>query len=581
MTRDHGASDCSAPGLTRRRQGRGSRTSTSARAAPPTPNDRERIAGPGDPAGLARRLDLPRSARPHPGDRHRRRGPPAVPATTRLARAARSGEVRRDARLRARACRGCGAGSTAASSRTGSSASACWRARSACSTSGSSGSAARRTPSRTRATAWRRCAGSMSPCPRRTWSSSTTPPSTAAPGPARRRPGLRRDRRGAAAPPRRRRRAARLQGGPALARRPLRTTSTATSRSPPGSTSSAKDFRTWNATVLAAVSLAVVDERRRPRRAAKRAIRWAVEQVAAPPRQHPGGRAARPTSTRASSTGSATGWTIERSLATLGEDDGSAIQGPIERAVIRLLDLRVPRRVPPVHRRFRLARRDPGQPRLRARRPRDPRGRRGRPAARADRARRAPSTARGDAAARAARLRDQASEAGSLGLGRHPRPAAPPVLEEAFDVIGRFEVRRADRPLRAFAVTLDPATATCSVTVRGAAQPVRRVSRRLRGAGDPHNGIAIADESHLELPDPALGRGLARDRYGARPARSSGRRAAVRELAGDAAASGRRPGRLVGLARPRGPPARRLLARAAGRTRRGAGPERVSVTRHR
>ena len=96
-------------------------------------------------------------------------------------------------------------------------------------------------------------------CPRRTSSSSTTPPSTGCAGcSASSIPADRRDRRDAPPSPRRRRGAARLQGGPALARRALgrhqRHLKALT-----GLDASAKDFRTWNATVIAAVSLAVVD----------------------------------------------------------------------------------------------------------------------------------------------------------------------------------------------------------------------------------------------------------------------------------------------------------------------------------
>jgi DNA topoisomerase I len=102
-----------------------------------------------------------------------------------------------------------------------------------------------------------------------------------------------------------------------------------------GLDASAKDFRTWNATVLAAVSLAVVDEPQ-SKRATERAIRWAIEQVA----HHLGNT---PAVARSAYIDPRVfdcfrdGSTIERSLAALGEDDGSAIQGRIERAVIALL----------------------------------------------------------------------------------------------------------------------------------------------------------------------------------------------------------------------------------------------------
>jgi DNA topoisomerase-1 len=48
-----------------------------------------------------------------------------------------------------------------------------------------------------------------------------------------------------------------------------------------GGTFTAKDFRTWNATVLAAVALATVDERQRSRTARERTVREAIKTVAA------------------------------------------------------------------------------------------------------------------------------------------------------------------------------------------------------------------------------------------------------------------------------------------------------------
>ena len=72
----------------------------------------------GHPAGLDRRVDLPRPGRPPPGHRPRRARPQAVPLSPALARAPRRGQVRADARLRRRRCHA----SAAAATRT-------WRAR--------------------------------------------------------------------------------------------------------------------------------------------------------------------------------------------------------------------------------------------------------------------------------------------------------------------------------------------------------------------------------------------------------------------------------------------------------------------
>jgi hypothetical protein len=74
------------------------------------------------------------------------------------------------------------------------------------------------------------------------------------------------------------------------------------------------------------------------------------------------------------------------------------------------------------------------------------------------------------------------------------------VLEDALDAIARFPVTRADRPVKAFAVTLDPADH--DVQRHAFKTLLDRFDAFLddcADAGDPHNGIAIADESHLEL----------------------------------------------------------------------------------
>ena len=57
-----------------------------------------------DPAGLDRRLDLPVPQRPHPGDRRRRRRAPPVPLPRRVARRRDAREVRPHARVRPARC---------------------------------------------------------------------------------------------------------------------------------------------------------------------------------------------------------------------------------------------------------------------------------------------------------------------------------------------------------------------------------------------------------------------------------------------------------------------------------------------
>ena len=54
---------------------------------------------------------------------------------------------------------------------------------------------------------------------------------------------------------------------------------------------SAKDFRTWHGTVIAAVALAEANEKARTVTARKRAVAAAMRQVSDVPGQHPGGRA--------------------------------------------------------------------------------------------------------------------------------------------------------------------------------------------------------------------------------------------------------------------------------------------------
>jgi len=105
-----------------------------------------------------------------------------------------------------------------------------------------------------------------------------------------------------------------------------------------GESYSAKDFRTWHGTVLAAVALAVAAPASRSRTAAKRAMAWAVQDVA----QYLGNT---PAVCRASYIDPRvfdryrSGWTIAGVLEDLGQDrrDEPASQGVIEAAVIDLI----------------------------------------------------------------------------------------------------------------------------------------------------------------------------------------------------------------------------------------------------
>lgn len=101
---------------------------------------------------------------------------------------------------------------------------------------------------------------------------------------------------------------------------------------------SAKDFRTWGATVVAAVALGVAEPQVRSKTARRRAVTHAVREVA-----HYLGNT--PAVARASYIDPRVfdrfrdGESIHAALPKLGSDlDAPAIQGPVERAVLRLLD---------------------------------------------------------------------------------------------------------------------------------------------------------------------------------------------------------------------------------------------------
>jgi DNA topoisomerase IB len=105
-----------------------------------------------------------------------------------------------------------------------------------------------------------------------------------------------------------------------------------------GLDASAKDFRTWGATVLAAVALAVSDPARDTKTARKRAITRAIREVA----RYLGNT---PAVARASYIDPRVfdryrdGETIDRALTRIGDDGAAtAIQGPVEVAVLRLLE---------------------------------------------------------------------------------------------------------------------------------------------------------------------------------------------------------------------------------------------------
>ena len=119
----------------------------------------------------------PDPVRPHPGDRaSTQRGPQAVPLPPALARAPRPGEVRRHGPSSPRRCRRCARSSTTTSRSATCRASRCSPAPRACSSAASFASARRTTRSRTRPTAWRRCCKRHVTRRRRRRSASTTSP---------------------------------------------------------------------------------------------------------------------------------------------------------------------------------------------------------------------------------------------------------------------------------------------------------------------------------------------------------------------------------------------------------------------
>ena len=100
---------------------------------------------------------------------------------------------------------------------------------------------------------------------------------------------------------------------------------------------SAKDFRTWNATVLAAVALAVSAPAAKGKTSAKRAMTRAAKEVSGYLGNTPAVARSAYIDPRVFDR-YLSGWTIAGALAELGADeDAPPIQGPIEEAVLDLL----------------------------------------------------------------------------------------------------------------------------------------------------------------------------------------------------------------------------------------------------
>ena len=193
---------------------------------------------------------------------------------------------------------------------TTSAASACWPAPCGCSTAASSASAARTTRSRTRATGWRRCARSHVTLNGGELDRASTIRRRAASGACSR-----------SSTPRCAEIVARAQAAPRRAatscsptsddgrwrRRQVRRHQRVREGRSTGGDFSAKDFRTWNATVLAAVALAVSGRGGGDEDGAQARGHARGQGGRRLPGQHAGGGARHATSTRACSTASTTG----------------------------------------------------------------------------------------------------------------------------------------------------------------------------------------------------------------------------------------------------------------------------------
>ena len=101
-----------------------------------------------------------------------------------------------------------------------------------------------------------------------------------------------------------------------------------------GIEATAKDFRTWHATVIAAAALAETDEPGETKASRKRAVSGAMKEVVGVPRQHPDPRAdgvRRPAGRRGLRARAAP------SRCAASYDTADARQAALERAVLKLL----------------------------------------------------------------------------------------------------------------------------------------------------------------------------------------------------------------------------------------------------
>ena len=139
-----------------------------------------------------------------------------------------------------------------------------------------------------------------------------------------------------APPARRRRAAARLEGRPPLARRSTPRRVNDYVRRATGLEATAKDFRTWHATVLAAAALAESAEPGDTKASRKRAVAAAMKEVVGVPRQHPDARplvVRRPAGGRRLRGRHHDRGRLRRSVPTAPSER----QATLERAVLRLL----------------------------------------------------------------------------------------------------------------------------------------------------------------------------------------------------------------------------------------------------
>ena len=287
-------------------------------------------------------VDLPGTQRAHPGRRHRRGRPAPVPVPPGLARAARQGQARPRADRRRAGCPRPARSSPAPRASPACPGSGRSARPSGCSTSGSSGSAASSTPRTTAATAWPRSRSSTSHVTGDEvvfdYSAKSGP---GAPG-RRRRPTPSVDAVCDAAPAPGRRAASCWPSGTARRWRDISSDDiNRYVKDVVGGDVSAKDFRTWHGTVLAAVALAgsaddgdVADAPQEGRAAGDGRRR---RSTSATRRRSPAGSYVDPRVVDAYEEGTTIAPTLHRARAVGAGDAGDASRDAIERAVLRLL----------------------------------------------------------------------------------------------------------------------------------------------------------------------------------------------------------------------------------------------------